>query len=354
MTPPTPSRPVRITNYNRADIVFPCWLNLRATGWCHFQGSTWATMAIEDATHFAPDSPECPTCVPDDLALEDEPPVDTTQRLTCRCGDPSQPGVVHCKILPCYLAEPTPTAPDLPADEAALLEVIRRHYPEELPAPIPVTAPLPASEGTPLVLGHPATAEWCRAVDEHHAATEGLLAEAKSSVRWALAERDRAEREKDASYEHFKAVDDERKQGQEKAFAELQRALNETASLRTLLATAEKERDEARFQAGINEQHLKREEERARESHLFFIAVLDALNIESIGSVATLRKQVLARLTPSASQSAEAGQDKRAEACAMEIQAAWDEYYELSGYKKAPAVPDYTAIIAKHFTTPTQ
>lgn len=35
---------------------------------------------------------------------------------------------------------------------------------------------------TPNVLGHPATAEWCKAVDEHHAVTERELAEAKAGL----------------------------------------------------------------------------------------------------------------------------------------------------------------------------
>lgn len=36
---------------------------------------------------------------------------------------------------------------------------------------------------TPIVLGHPATKEWCQAVDAHHAATESLLANASAEVK---------------------------------------------------------------------------------------------------------------------------------------------------------------------------
>jgi hypothetical protein len=306
MTPPTPSRPVRITNYNRADIVFPCWLNLRATGWCHFQGSTWATMAIEDATHFAPDSPECPTCVPDDLALEDEPPVDTTQRLTCRCGDPSQPGVVHCKILPCYLAEPTPTAPDLPADEAALLEVIRRHYPEELPAPIPVTAPLPASEGTPI----PCLREAREQIVQYVKSRNPQISEEKTID--SILGRVVAAPIREIQAAHVRLTTDN------------DRLESELASLRTLLATAEKERDEA------------------------------TASMSEWMQIAQRRADSIARLTPSASQSAE--MEKKCAELARDIvdclRKGFPERRDAEALNALEMM--FAAIALRHFTTPTQ
>jgi hypothetical protein len=41
--------------------------------------------------------------------------------------------------------------------------------------PAPAPAPVSAQPDVPLVLGHPATASWCAAVDAHHEGTEDYL-----------------------------------------------------------------------------------------------------------------------------------------------------------------------------------
>jgi hypothetical protein len=38
------------------------------------------------------------------------------------------------------------------------------------------------TENIPHVLGHPATAEWCAAVDAHHSATEAINAKLREAV----------------------------------------------------------------------------------------------------------------------------------------------------------------------------
>jgi hypothetical protein len=257
----------------------------------------------------------------------------------------------------------TPTAPDLPA---GLREAVEKALPRDrsnkhivlwpadyaetvdqliaaiapfLPAPIPVTAPLPASEGTPHVLQvrlNPETEHFTEVVylGDYRRLELELSAVQKRKI--------------DACIAWTEAQD-------------------ELASLRTLLATAEKERDELRVELSVTKTNL----------------VIASANARRNGELAD-RLSADARLTPSASHaqdcdtkdgnpdgirkpcncgasaSQSAEMEKRVEECAREIQdnmlkslpkehlpKNWKALNELD-------VATVASIIRRHFTTPTQ
>jgi len=102
-----PHHPQRITPENAGSIPFPCWLWV-STGW--WRASTrnefiLRAQYLSNTTHFST-SPTKPEGVPAEMALEPETPLDTSQRLTCVCGQPDTQGVVHRKDGPCYRAQP--------------------------------------------------------------------------------------------------------------------------------------------------------------------------------------------------------------------------------------------------------
>lgn len=53
-----------------------------------------------------------------------------------------------------------------------------------------------ASDSPPHVLGHPATKEWCEAVDAHHASTERIVAELRADLTAAREKAESLEKDK--------------------------------------------------------------------------------------------------------------------------------------------------------------
>jgi hypothetical protein len=159
-----PSRPVRITSRTR--LSFPCWMYAPAgvESWVRIttlNSSNPEWWLAAGWTHFLPDSPERPTCTP-----EDDIPGEFTEALRDADG-----GNFVSMETAMNQPFPTPTAPDLPAGLREAVERVLKRCDEShhfwprtrndeidyalselssfLPAPIPVTAPLTESEGTP-------------------------------------------------------------------------------------------------------------------------------------------------------------------------------------------------------------
>jgi hypothetical protein len=387
MTPPTPSRPVRITA--ETPPVFPCWLwDTEYIYWNRYTDMVDMLRTgrrLRNFSHYHPDQPLVPTCVPGDWPkegdysrhpLNDTP---TAPDLPAEPWDDFPPGGVHAS--PEFRkAMNQPTALEL-------LEECRQSFsdigceedrPESgytehdalssvhteaermedkikaflaLPAPIPVTAPLPASEGTPRT---DAVETWHRNVGEgkvvpaDFARTLELeLTEAKNRI---AVEQNCLQKEltRIASLRTLLAT-------AENLNTELQesnkRVLSDADELATKLATAEKERDEAR-RLVVSSFY---EDEKP-----FFRQGVPTHELEEVVTAKQMDGlcEKIARLTPSASQSTE--MEKRVEACARAIQnnmleslpkehlpKNWKELNELD-------VVTVASIIRRHFTTPTQ
>jgi hypothetical protein len=322
MTPPTPSRPVRITA-ETPPVDFPCWIYDAADSraWHRFTsfGIVNDGWVRNGWTYWLPDSPERPTCVPE----EDKQP----SHLIHVEADSGV--ALEYPVLKVY--GPTPTAPDLPAgsktdsitnESRQRMNLLPADSPERarlweagmkavyhgaenwrelhqqdliaaglLPAPIPVTAPLPASEGTPrtdakVLLWNLSSRELEEAYSKQRLGVDGrdingklVPADFARSLELELAEANRElgevqKRKIDACIAWTEAND-------------------ELASLRTLLATAEKERDNLREYVG---------------------AQLYMSDFSTADQLRAAYEELRARLTPSASQSAK----KRVEECAIE------------------------------------
>jgi hypothetical protein len=355
MTPPTPSRPVRITAETR--IPYPCWL-------------------LKGATNELTD---CRTYIPRAMVSQL-----MAMGFTHYISGDYQPDVA------------TPTAPDLSAGNKAMdlavsikgafsllgkpsAEYIATTCIEPflatLPAPIPVTAPLPASEGTPRtawalsrVLSRaeaaediPVEANWRVAVSEmtDFARTLELeLNEAKERLKgaavgaseahkqYAIYERQLME-QRDAHWKELATLTAQLTAAQNKLFsseAEAQMERERASDIATLLATAEKERDEAIQAVGeanmkLSEAHqegIKVGQLEARLTAPASPATPDPDNLQSH------RALVMMSVSP-------ATPDKRVEECAREI-TALERTFTHPGQFQAGLI----AILSRHFTTPTK
>jgi hypothetical protein len=319
MTPPTPSRPVRITAETQSRITFPCWMwDNVFEHW--FVKSVYPTSATAGLyTHWLPYDPERPA---QPVRPATESPDWETQALSS------------------VDIEPTPTAPDLQAKNDSTGGPLRPLPGTTfgLPAPIPVTAPLPESEGEtdgmkPAQVAHDLRQMakrlcWGRPVDipedSQQWAHDVFSRAATLCLSLESMERDRESAL--AMVETWRVRSEAHRQAAEAANAE-------AASLRTLLATAEKERDDWREATRVQTEKLI------------------ALN----GENARLRTLAPSSLTPSAAQSAE--MEKRVSACVAEI-----GELEHKGMSRFASIEDLHAdfnervgaVLRKHFTTPTQ
>jgi hypothetical protein len=166
-----------------------------------------------------PDSPECPTCVPEE---------------ECRSMTSGERQATDAFFQAQLEKNATPTAPDLPA-ETSTGGPIR---------PLPGTtfalpAPLPASEGTPSRLHILKRLEDINAGTAYPTPVWREICEEFRAL-----ERELAEANRELSAVQLRKID---------ACIAWTEAQDEITSLRTLLATAEKERDEAKRRATFAE-----------------------------------------------------------------------------------------------------
>jgi hypothetical protein len=272
--------PIRITP-ETPPVDFPCWVYdaTDSRAWHRFSnfGGVNDGWVRNGWSHYLPDSPERPTCVPGD---------DIGQQL-----------VEETERLGLY---PTPTTP------------------------VPVTAPLPASEGTPR------TDALCRELSSigqchRRLRRKRYLAHARTL------ERELAEAKHELSAVQLRKID---------ACIAWTEAQDELASLRTLLATAEKERDRLNgiihgIFPGTAALH-----EILRQAGCVSVRQADYDELQALR----------ARLTPSVSQSAEM---EKVAAGAAEIGKGFTD--SITG-ARSDNFPDsaIAAILSRHFTTPTQ
>jgi hypothetical protein len=347
MTPPTPSRPVRITAETLNSMTFPGYLrHIARREWQHFKEHPYmddGSVGVQDVwDYWLPDSPERATCVPDDNWEQTKADFADAQRVVER-------------------AHATPAAPDLPAEGdlakaklgiqfaiTALQGVSHDKIPgivsvlveaqQLLPAPIPVTAPLPASEGTPRTDGA-VVGNYQKLVPGEPKPTEFVLADFARTLEKELVE--------------AKAAQERHLNGGKEWCRVANEALNEIRSLRTLLATAEKERDEATgwMRTLTNDYAVLR-------GNLRTLLLQNAVPSNMGWTDDNIVEALCARLTPSASQSVE----KRAVAvaCAKQLlMRVMPDLRSMSTFANVDDALEWRAgvvadEILKHFTTPTQ
>jgi hypothetical protein len=333
---PGTSRPVRITAETKLPL--PCWQygpfdDAMPCFWDNFN-----TQQAE-ATWFC-DSPERPTCVPED-------------NWECVIDD-----FAHARrVVERAHAKPTPTAPDLPArlreavatalNEAPMLKAHRTTLDHVLaaiapflPAPVPVTAPLPAGEGTPsdaIGMADDALLELYQQisgrVSMYNTETQiarmfelrGVLRDRFASLRTLLATAENLNTELQESNK---------------------RVLSDADELATKLATAEKERDEAR-RLVVSSFY---EDEKP-----FFRQGVPTHELEEVVTAKQMDGlcEKIARLTPSASQSAEMERVEELKREVEEVLLTGGRY--LRGAEStAVAAERLVALFTRHFTASTQ